>query len=329
MNNFVWIGILLILIGEPISSIGQIYQKKYHNFHKENRDGYKLPWHKSKKFWKYYGIEYVGMLMTSISLFFTPIILFIPLSNSKLIFNIIFSHKILSEDIYTSDIFSLIIIFIGSCISIYFSSYEKEIYDPERVSNNFLSGRFITINIVYVLLFLFFYLSYRIFDIGVREKLILFKGNIISKNVNLFIKIRFLSLCIINGILSSLNFLMNNLLIISTTYSINCKMNFVCVKDTLIYSFVSIILFIIYLVVFQQLIKGYNSILLFPTTHICNIIFSASYSIIFYEQLIKENSFYFILGIVVSIIGVLIKISNHLNIKNMKKVDSATELAEN
>ena len=326
-----FIGILLIFIGEPLSAFGQVLQKKYHNLHKDHYPGYEKRWYNSKLFWFYYVIEYIGSLLTNFSLIFIPIIIFIPLTNFRLVVNIYFSKKVLNETIYRSDYVATLIIFAGSFLVIYFGNHPIAQFNEEMLITNFSNPRFIVTTFLYLTIFgISTYLYKKTDKIILRRTSYTYSINRTSVT-NILLKCRFTSICLLSSIISALSSLLSNLLIMSLPAIVQNNFSWDIVKCTILIGFFSIILFTVNLIIFQQLIKKFKSILLFPVTHILHVVLSIIYSIIFFKILRDIDSReigIFVLGVIISLVGVFIKTIHHLNIDNMRRIDSAPEISD-
>ena len=325
------LGIFLIFLGEPLSAYGQVLQKKYHNLHKNHVQNYEKPWHKSKLFWCYYIIEYLGSVLTSFSLMFIPIIIFIPLTNFRLIVNIYFSKKVLKEEVFKSDYAATLIICIGSFLVVYFGNHENAPFSEEMLIKNFSNYKFIITSSIFVLIFFAsFYYHKKINKIIYRRTNYFYNSR--KSVTHILLKTRFITICIFSSIISAVSSLFSNLIIMSIPEMYKSNFEWSYVKSTLFISLFSIVIYVFNLYIFQQLIKKYKSILLFPVSHIFHVIFSIIYSIVFFgifNHVIFTDILLFVSGVIISLFGTFVKTIHHLSIENIRRVDSTSDLSEN
>lgn len=323
------LGIFLIFLGEPLSAYGQVLQKKYHTLHKVHVKDYEKPWHKSKRFWGYYIIEYLGSVLTSFSLMFIPIIIFIPLTNFRLIVNIYFSRKVLKEEIFKSDYIATFIIFAGSFLVVYFGDHQSDPFSEEMLIKNFSDTSFIITTTMYLSLFFgSFYIHKKINKVIYRRTK--YFQNSRKSITDLLLKLRFMTICIFSSIISAVCSLFSNLIIMSFPELYKSGFSWSLVKSAILLAVFSIFIYVLNLIIFQQLIKKYKSILLFPVSHIFHVVFSIIYSIVFFKifnNVVFTDIILFVLGVLISLFGVFIKTIHHLSLENIRRVDSSSDFS--
>jgi hypothetical protein len=323
------LGIFLIFLGEPLSAYGQVLQKKYHTLHKVHAKDYERPWHKSKRFWGYYIIEYFGSVITSFSLMFIPIIIFIPLTNFRLIVNIYFSRKVLKEEIFKSDYIATFIIFTGSFLVVYFGNHQSTPFSEEMLIRNFSDISFIITTCLYLLAFFGSFYAHKKINKVIYRRAKYFRNS--RKSITeILLKLRFMTICLFSSIISSICSLFSNLIIMSFPELYKSGFTWSLIKCTLLISIFSIFIYVLNLIIFQQLIKKYKSILLFPVSHIFHVVFSIIYSIVFFNIFNNvgfTDILLFIFGVIISLFGVFVKTIHHLSLENIRRVDSTSEFS--
>jgi uncharacterized membrane protein len=284
---YIFLAILLGTFSSLCSNFGSNLQK--YGF----KNNYNLNYWRNK-YWLYgLGLNIVGTICDFIALGFAAQSIIVCLSGFGLVSNLFFNKYWLKEDIKFVDIYGVILISLGSIITVSFGNLNSKHFSESNIVNYYIKPGFI------------FYYTLTLFLVSLISYKINFIHNIINKSY------QSLYLCICSGIFGGFSILHGKILLELILYH----------KKILLSGFFIFIFlqFIFYLITQQHYLahalKDYDAKYVIPVFNCFFILNSVISGAIYFEELNDFTfiqSILFILGLITILSGVKILSTNNL-----------------
>lgn len=310
MVNLTWVGIIIGVIGQGVSALGLILQKKAHAIAeaKTKKNGGKKKKYVCDPRWLVaFLIFFAGNMMSVVALALAPQSIISALVVLVLVFNAIFAPLLLeNEKIQLIDIVGIIIIIGGIVLTIIFGAKSDRNWSANELAHNFIETAFLIYGAIIIIL-----ISILIgFNHWVEKAVV--RGEKKWKDPHVRIgRFTAFTFAILPAILSSFNALFSKIcgeLVLTTAKGDNQFVKW----QTYLFIAVFIVVDVAQIIYLQRALKGFSALLIIPLYQVCLTVFGVTSGGIYFKEFWNfddKPTYYpiiFVLGILISIVGVFV-----------------------